>query len=135
MYIETTERIEKKGKWQVVVCGGGVAGVAAAVTAARAGKKTLLIEKTLSLGGLATNGLVNYFVPMCNGRGKQIIFGMADEMLRLAMKTSWTTVKDSWKYDYPEKQGRLDGKFSPTIFALALSDMAQNAGVEFISIR
>ena len=50
MYIETTERIEKKGKWQVVVCGGGVAGVAAAVTAARAGKKTLLIEKTLSLG-------------------------------------------------------------------------------------
>ena len=55
---------------------------------------------------------------------------MADEMLRLAMKTSWTTVKDSWKYDYPEKQGRLDGKFSPAIFALALSDMAQNAGVE-----
>lgn len=130
MYIERTERIEKKGKWHVVVCGGGVAGVAAAVSAARAGKRTLLIEKTLSLGGLATNGLVNYFVPMCNGRGKQIIFGMADEMLRLAMKTSWTTVKDCWKYDYPEKQGRLDGKFSPAIFALALSEMAQSAGVE-----
>ena len=130
MYIERREKIKKAGKWQVVVCGGGVAGVAAAVTAARAGKKTLLIEKTLSLGGLATNGLVNYFVPMCNGRGKQIIFGMADEMLRLAMKTGWTTVKDCWKHDYPEKQGRLDGKFSPAIFALALSDMLHGSGAE-----
>lgn len=130
MYIERREKIKKAGKWQVVVCGGGVAGVAAAVAAARAGKKTLLIEKTLSLGGLATNGLVNYFVPMCNGRGKQIIFGMADEMLRLAMKTGWTTVKDCWKHDYPEKQGRLDGKFSPAIFALALSDMLHTSGAE-----
>ena len=86
--MKITEEIKPAGRWQVVVCGGGVAGVAAAVAAARAGKKTLLIEKTLSLGGLATNGLVNFFVPMCNGRGKQIIFGMADEMLRLAMNTS-----------------------------------------------
>ena len=128
--MKITEEIKPAGRWQVVVCGGGVAGVAAAVAAARAGKKTLLIEKTLSLGGLATNGLVNFFVPMCNGRGKQIIFGMADEMLHLAMNTSWTTVAECWKKDYPEKKGRLIGRFSPTIFALALSDMAQKAGVE-----
>lgn len=130
MYIEHNEKIKKAGRWQVVVCGGGVSGVAAAITAARAGKKTLLIEKTLSLGGLATNGLVNYFVPMCNGRGRQVIFGMAEEMLRLAVKTSWTTLKDCWKNDYPRKEGRLDAKFSPAIFALALSNEVQKAGAE-----
>ena len=33
----------------------------------------LLIEKSIGLGGLATAGLINLFVPMCNGRGIQII--------------------------------------------------------------
>ena len=60
-------------EYDVIVAGGGVAGVAAAVSARRMGKRTLLIEKSIGLGGLATNGLVNLFVPMCNGRGVQII--------------------------------------------------------------
>ncbi len=60
-------------EYDVIVAGGGVAGVAAAVSAARMGKKVLLTEKTISLGGLATIGLVNLFVPMCNGRGTKII--------------------------------------------------------------
>ena len=72
--------------YDVIVAGGGVAGVAAAVSASRMGKRTLLIEKTIGLGGLATNGLVNLFVPMCNGRGVQIIKGMVEEMLRLSVK-------------------------------------------------
>ena len=42
----------------VAVIGGGIAGVAAAVQAARSGKKTILVEKTILLGGLATSGLV-----------------------------------------------------------------------------
>ena len=60
----------------VAVAGGGVAGVAAAVEAARSSKKVVLIEKTTQLGGLATIGLINLFVPMCNGRGVQIVKGM-----------------------------------------------------------
>ena len=71
------EEIFEKAHYDIIVAGGGVAGVSAAVQAARVGKRVLLIEKSMKLGGLATLGLVNFFVPMCNGRGKPIIFGMA----------------------------------------------------------
>ena len=77
--IKLTTEIEHKGDFDVIVAGGGLAGVAAAVSAARKGKSVLLIEKTICLGGLATIGLVNLFVPMCNGRGTQIIKGMAGD--------------------------------------------------------
>ena len=68
-----------KKKYDVIVCGGGVAGAAAAVSAAKRGVSVLLIEKSNMLGGLGTLGLINLFVPMCNGRGKQIIFGLAEK--------------------------------------------------------
>ena len=41
------------GEYDVVVAGGGVAGVSAAVSAARLGQKVLLLEKGVVLGGLA----------------------------------------------------------------------------------
>lgn len=53
----------------VAVIGGGIAGVAAAVQAARSGKKTILVEKTILLGGLATSGLVYIYLPLCDGFG------------------------------------------------------------------
>lgn len=46
----------------VLVCGGGVAGIAAAVTAARAGAKTLLIERAGFLGGTATGSAMGLIV-------------------------------------------------------------------------
>ncbi len=46
-------------RYDVVVCGGGMTGFAAAVTSARVGKKTLLIEKGTCLGGVGTAGGVN----------------------------------------------------------------------------
>ena len=84
-------------KYDIIVLGGGVAGVAAALSAKREGKNVLLIEKSLTLGGLATIGLINLFVPMCNGRGKQIIFGMAEELLRLSVQYGYDTIPDEWR--------------------------------------
>ena len=46
---------------EVIVVGGGIAGVAAAVAAARSGADVLLLEKGALLGGLATNGLINWY--------------------------------------------------------------------------
>ena len=51
----------------IVISGGGPAGVAAALAAARRGYRVLLLEQTGTLGGLATSGLVPTFAPSTDG--------------------------------------------------------------------
>lgn len=58
---------KSKFEADVIVAGGGVAGVSAALTAARSGLKTLLVESQISLGGLATNGYVNGIAGLIDG--------------------------------------------------------------------
>lgn len=121
--------------YDVAVVGGGVAGAAAALEAARSNKKVLLIEKTTQLGGLATIGLINLFVPMCNGRGVQIIKGMADEFLRLAIQYSYDTIPDEWKNGEPgfgNSLQRLRSKYSPAIFSLVLCELLANNNVDLL---
>lgn len=55
----------------VLVIGGGVAGVSAGITAARSGLRTLLLENQISLGGLATNGYVNGVAGMIDGNCRE----------------------------------------------------------------
>ncbi|MBN2290591.1 MAG: FAD-dependent oxidoreductase [Candidatus Glassbacteria bacterium] len=55
------------GHYDIIVCGGGPGGVCAAVAAARAGKKVLLIEQYGFLGGMATAGLVEPYMPYRTG--------------------------------------------------------------------
>ena len=83
--------------YDIIVCGGGIAGCAAALEGARHGKKVMLLEKSTVLGGLATMGLINYFVPMCNGRGIPICKGMAEEFLRLSIRYGYDTLHPAWK--------------------------------------
>ena len=90
--ITLTKKLDVKKQYDVIVCGGGVAGVAAAVTTANNGHSVLLIEKSNILGGLATMGLINFFVPMCNGRGKQIIFGLCEKWARLSAQYGYDTI-------------------------------------------
>ncbi len=59
------------GEYDVVVVGGGMAGVGAAVAAGRAGARTILIENTSALGGLATMGLVNIPLDFLSGLGSE----------------------------------------------------------------
>ncbi|MBN1850384.1 MAG: FAD-dependent oxidoreductase [Deltaproteobacteria bacterium] len=63
--------ISKKYNTDVLVVGGGVAGVSAALTAARAGVRTLLLESHISLGGLATNGYISGVAGMVEGNCKE----------------------------------------------------------------
>jgi len=57
-YREPARDVPVLGEWDVVVCGGGPAGCAAAIAAARAGARTLLIEKDGQLGGAVVSQLV-----------------------------------------------------------------------------
>lgn len=125
----------KKVTYDIAVAGGGVAGVAAAVEAARAGKKVALIEKATQLGGLATIGLINFFVPMCNGRGTQIIKGLADEFLRLSVKYGFDTVPPDWQQGEPgqgNSNQRLVTRYSAPIFSLAMCELLHDLGVEIL---
>ncbi len=132
--ISITDKIPVRGKYDIIAAGGGVAGVAAAVAAARAGKKVLLLEKTITLGGLATTGLINLFVPMCNGRGVQIIKGMAEEFLRLSIKYGYDTIPQEWKNGNPgnDAKTRYCTRFSPAIFSLALTELVKNEGIDIL---
>ena len=60
------------GQADVVVCGGGVAGVAAAACAARCGARVILVERYGYLGGLATGGLVITVPPLDNGINAEV---------------------------------------------------------------
>jgi hypothetical protein len=69
----------KKFDVDVLVAGGGVSGVSAALTAARSGLKTLLVESQISLGGLATNGYVNGIAGLVDGNCKEWLDRMEKE--------------------------------------------------------
>ncbi len=71
------------GRYDVIVCGGGPAGLIAAVAAARNGAKTLLIERYGFVGGMSTSALVT---PISEFRhfGKQHIGGIPFELLQRA---------------------------------------------------
>ena len=72
-------------QYDVAVCGGGFAGISAALAAAREGKKVVLFEKEYILGGLGTSGLVTIYLPLCDGLGHQVSFGIAEELLKLSI--------------------------------------------------
>lgn len=73
-------RVPVLAEADVVVCGGGTAGIAAAYCAARHGAKVVLLERWPSLGGMATNALVNIW--HTSDRTRQVILGFVDEAIR-----------------------------------------------------
>ena len=82
--VEPSREIPVIEEPDVLICGGGPAGVAAALAASRTGAKTLLVERYNHLGGLWTGGLV---LPLLSthaldekGKYRQVIFGVGDEI-------------------------------------------------------
>lgn len=129
-----TEEIPVAGNYDVIVAGGGVSGVAAALAAARAGSRVLLLEKQTWLGGLATTGLINYWVPLCNGRGHWIVRGMAREFFELSLRYGFDTLPESWKGEEPagKTTDRCVSWFSSGLFSLSLLKLLKDEGVEIL---
>jgi len=89
--------------YDVVVIGGGSAGVIAAIQSAREGVSTLLIEKNGILGGTITTCAVN-FPGLFNAKNTQVIAGIGWELVSLCLKESGRnipdlskTLKEHWK--------------------------------------
>jgi FAD dependent oxidoreductase len=81
---EPARQIPLYGEYEVVVLGGGPAGIAAAVAAARAGRRTLLIERYGFLGGMGTAaGVTNFCGLHANVHGEmhRVVRGIASELL------------------------------------------------------
>ena len=117
-------------QYDLVVCGGGVGGVAAAIEAARAGLRTALVEKTIFLGGLATTGMINIYLPLCDGKGRQATFGIAEELLHLSIRYGPGDVP-AWREARRDPgAGRFRVTFAPAAFILALDEATEKAGVD-----
>jgi hypothetical protein len=81
---EPARQIPLYGEYDIVVLGGGPAGIAAAVAAARAGRRTLLIERYGFLGGMGTAaGVTNFCGLHANVHGEmhRVVQGVASELL------------------------------------------------------
>lgn len=142
---EPQKQVEVKGEYDVVVVGGGVAGVSAALAAVRQNKKVLLIEKMFMLGGLATAGLVTIYLPLCDGKGKQVSFGIAEELLRLSVKHGFEPFMDgtnsegsprgiAWITGDEEgkKKCRFEVQFNANVFAILCEQLLKENGVDIL---
>jgi hypothetical protein len=81
---EPSRATEVYGEYEVVVLGGGPAGMAAAVAAARNGRSTLLVERYGFLGGMGTAAGVTNFCGLhanVHGEIRQVVHGVADDLL------------------------------------------------------
>ena len=85
MIIRETFETKVTASCDVLVCGGGFAGISAALAAARQGADVILLERQFLLGGLGTAGLVTIYLPLCDGCGRQVSFGIAEELLLLSI--------------------------------------------------
>ena len=56
----------------------------------------LLLEKSVNLGGLATSGLISWYEPLCDGKGKQLMCGMAEELIKLSCRYSFDNLPEQW---------------------------------------
>ena len=105
-------------EYDVVVCGGGPAGIGAAVSAAKKGSNVCLIERFGFLGGMATAGFVN---PMSEFayNGKRVVGGAAWEFARKMIDLGGAILE----------KPRCNVSFHPEVYKLAAQEYLSENGV------
>ena len=134
-FFTETIQVKKMGSYDVIVAGGGIAGVSAALAAARKGRSVLLVEKMISLGGLATNGLItNYNHSLCDRKGRRAVGGISEELLYAAIKYGAHTLPPEWSYrkDRVESGSIYQAAFNAASFMAALDEVTDEAGIDIL---
>lgn len=114
--------------FDVVVAGGGPAGINAAIASGRAGAKTLLIERYGFLGGMSTVALVYPWMTFHTNSGKQVIKGIAQEIVERLMDINGSPghLRDTVGFTYSLTP------YHPEKYKLLALDMLEEAGVEVL---
>lgn len=121
MIREPEREVPVAGTCDVLVAGGGPAGVSAAVAAARSGARTQLIEVHGCLGGVWTAGLLSYVLDAGNKTGL-----LLDLIARLEAATGAALTRDL-SHDLPWVKGSF--YYDPEIMKLVLEEWCAEAGV------
>lgn len=123
-------------RYDVAVCGGGFAGISAALAAAREGKKVILFEKEYILGGLGTAGLVTIYLPLCDGLGHQVSFGIAEELLKLSITYgAEARYPENWLDGVgtrTETDRRYEVQYNAQLFAILAEQLLLQNGVDIL---
>ena len=118
-YISYQKTLPVAAEYDVIVCGGGAAGIGAALAAAEKGAKTALIERFGFLGGMATAGYVN---PMSEFayNGRQVVGGIPWRFAQQLLAHGGALVEEP----------RCNVSFNPEIYKLVAQKMLLEAGVD-----
>lgn len=109
--------------YDVIIAGGGSAGVAAAVGASRAGARTLLLEKGPCLGGAATlRNVVTYAGIFTQEDQRQVVFGVMEDV--------YARLREMGAVSEPRKYNAVTVVFEPEDVKFVLDELCAEAGVD-----
>ena len=114
------------------VLGGGPAGIAAAIGAARSGASVLLVEKNGFLGGAGTAAQVPAFAPFSD-RTKSIVRGIGWEVLTEMLRRTGRTIPNPDQYAVPQDKARMDWvPIDVEVLKCVYDDLCEQAGVRVL---
>lgn len=119
-------------KYDVIVCGGGTSGVAAAIASARNGANTLLIEKTGVLGGqMSLSGPPGFaYARLFNSQGKRDVGGIVEETYKRLAKNGHALPE--WRSPIREKAAYTFSYIDPDWWVALVFEMMEEDGVELL---
>jgi len=136
-YHEPAREVPIVRETEVLVAGGGPAGAAAAICAARAGARTLLVERFAYLGGTATASLmacINGFRNQVEPDGMQTVRGVAEEIILRLKDLGGLGESPYQQKAYPTEPGALEYSYAVDTEKLkyVLLRLCVDAGVDLL---
>jgi hypothetical protein len=129
---EDARELSSLGRFDVVVCGGGTSGTAAAVSAARAGASTLLVERYGFLGGLLTAWTAEPIMTFHDPAGRAVVGGFWQELLERLVKMGGSPGPLRAEGRPPWGRSSRLTPIDTEITKIALDQLVEEAGVRVV---